>query len=554
MTAFAEVSTPKCALPQFRDQCLAIVSSTGRLPDLLTDMVQRFPGGFLLIALTMFAVATPAAAAPGSQARLRHPAADAYNVRVGTQTFGVKYHFTTNTPLIETASAIRELDSDILKFYLGPGLARQYGIRIPKHITNLTSLAKLEPSCREVLDMPFQHIFAWTYPFSPSGEVVWQDGYSRQERRREYEEIFSLSRYLLTNYNNSGKRFYLGHWEGDWYLLPNYNTTVNPSPTRMQGMIDWLNSRQAAVDDALLSTPHTNVFVYHYTEVNRVRDAMANSPSNNQRLVNAVLPSITNLDYVSWSSYDGMDLPEPDLHATLSFIERNLSTNKASTIPGKRVFIGEYGWGGTLSSADQEAPTRNYIQQLLKWGTPFILFWEMYNNEPHKQYWLVDTNNVKVPCWHLHQRFINAARFKVAQFHETMGRVPSSDEFASMAIRLLERPLPAPVRVSVRNENASGISKTSASLHGSVQQGIYGDELAMVQLYYGTDDGGTASAQWASSVACGVNTNFNGGSFTARLNNLVAGTRYHFRFAASTSDGLFWAPSTDSFVTLAESD
>lgn len=517
-------------------------------------MVQRFTGGALLIVLTLLAVATPAAPAPGSRAQLRHPAADAYNVRVGTQTFGVKYSFTTNTPLVETARAIHDLGSDILKFYLGPGLAGQYGIRIPKHITNLTSLAQLEPSCREVLDMPFQHIFAWTYPLSPSGEVVWQDGYSPQERRLEYEEIFSVSRYLLTNYNNSGKRFYLGHWEGDWYLLPNYDATVNPSPTRIQGMIDWLNTRQAAVDDAMMSTPHTNVFVYHYTEMNRVRDAMANSPGNNQRLVNSVLPSITNLDYVSWSSYDGMDLPEPDLHATLSFIERNLPPNKASTIQGKRVFIGEYGWGGALSSADQEAPTRKYLQRLLKWGTPFILFWEMYSNEPHKQYWLVDTNNVKVPCWHLHQRFINSARLKVAQFHETMGRVPSSEEFASMAIPLLEGPLSAPVRVGVRNGIPSGISNTSASLHGSVQQGIYGDELATVTLYYGTDDGGTAPRQWARSVVCGLNTNFNAGSFTARLNNLSAGTRYYFRFAASTSEASFWAPSTDSFVTVAETD
>ncbi len=103
--------------------------------------------------------------------------------------------------------------------------------------------------------------------------------------------------------------------------------TKQRHPTAIQGMRDWLNTRQQAVDDARRETPHTNVNVYAYAEVNRVRDAMLNGPDNNQRLVNQVLPAVTNLDFVSWSAYDGQDLDPEELHRTLDYIESHLATN-----------------------------------------------------------------------------------------------------------------------------------------------------------------------------------------------------------------------------------
>ena len=62
----------------------------------------------------MFCLAWAAVAAP-----LSDPAVDAYNVRVGTQTFAGLYQFTTNTLLLETGEAIRDLGSDTIKLYLG---------------------------------------------------------------------------------------------------------------------------------------------------------------------------------------------------------------------------------------------------------------------------------------------------------------------------------------------------------------------------------------------------------------------------------------------------
>ena len=44
---------------------------------------------------------------------------DAYNVRLGSQTFGPRYQFSAGTKLVETADALRDMGSDLVKFYAG---------------------------------------------------------------------------------------------------------------------------------------------------------------------------------------------------------------------------------------------------------------------------------------------------------------------------------------------------------------------------------------------------------------------------------------------------
>ncbi len=288
---------------------------------------------------------------------------------------------------------------------MGSAFPRQYHLVLPANITNLLTLARDEPSCRRTLDLPFRHIIAWAYPLA-NADAAWANGYSPSERATDYRELYDLTRYLLTNYNNSGKTFYLGHWEGDGYLVP---WTTNASAVTIQGMIDWLNNRQQAIDDAKAATLYSNVAVYGYAEANRVRDAMLNGPTNNQRVIDSVIPYVTNLDYLSYSSYDAMNLSTADLYATLDYMESKLPGNKAGQVPGERIWIGEYGWGN-YSTAAQEPLTRSYLQRLLNYrqgALPFLLFWEIYNNETNQNFCLVDSNGVKVASYYLHQRFIN---------------------------------------------------------------------------------------------------------------------------------------------------
>ena len=489
----------------------------------------------------------PASASPA----LSDPQVDKYNTRVSTQTFSGLYQFTTNNLLIETAQAILAMGSDNIKMFLGSNYPGKYNTNLAPSINSLMTLARNEPNCRAVFDMPFRRIIAWAYPFS-NPDAPFQDGnYTATEAANDYREMYDLTRYVLTNYNNSGKTFYFGHWEGDGYLKVN-NWTTNPAPGVTPAMVSWLNQRQKAIDDAKAATVYSNVNVYGYAEVNRVRDAMLNGANNNQRAINYVIPYVTNLDYVSYSSYDAMNLSTADLYTTLDYIEAHIPTNKASAIPGERLWIGEYGWGSN-SSDSQEPLTRSYIQRLLNYGNqafPFILFWEIYDNEVGKNFWLIDTNNVKVPCWYLHNRFINNARLFTARFKENHGRLPTDSEFVSLVSPALDNPLPAPINLAVANLGSTVFSDGSASVAGSLAQGVYGDERATVRVYYGRQDGGVVRSAWESSQTLGVNTNFNPVSFTTILTNLAPNTNYFFRFYATNASGESWAPATAQFSNL----
>ncbi len=487
---------------------------------------------------------------PAVATTLSDPAVDSYNVRIGTQTFAGLYQFTTNTLLVETAQAINALGSDIIKMYLGTDFPRQYHLTLTPNITNLITLARDQPSCRRTLDMPFRRLIAWAYPFG-NPDAPFHNGYNPTEGAADYREMYDLTRYLLTNYNKSGKIFYLGHWEGDGYFIP---WTTNPSPTAIQGMIDWQNNRQKAVDDAKRATTYSNVNVYYYAEANRVRDAMLNGSTNNQRMINQVVPYLTNLDFLSYSSYDAMNLGTTDLYATLDYMESMLPTNKAGSIKGERLWIGEYGWGGSLLPDQQEPVTRAYLQRLLNYGRqalPHILFWEIYNNEPNKAFCLIDSNNVKSATYYLHARFINGARLAIARFKERSGRLPTDSEFVSLVSPTLNQPLPAQVNLSVSNLGATLLSGTSARLSGTIAQGVYGADCATVWVFYGPQDGGISRGAWAQRAQVGLNTNFNPAMFVATVTNMTPNSNYFYRFYATNAGGEAWAPASATLTTQA---
>ena len=485
---------------------------------------------------------------------LSDPQVDAYNLRVGTETFAPLYEFTGNSALVETAQAITNLGSDSIKFYLGYDAPNQEGVNLPSNVTNLLTLVRDDPDYHQVLDMPFRHFVMWAYPFENSDEW-WGGGYNASQGAKDYMEMYDLTRYLLTNYNNSGKTFYLGHWEGDGYLSVN-NWSTNPSMTTIRGMICWLNNRQQAVDDAKSATACTNVFVYNYAECNRVRDAMLNSSNNNERVINCVVPYVTNLDWLSYSSYDSQNLSASDLYTTLNYMESMLPTNKAASVPGPRMWIGEYGWGYE-SVAAQEPVDRAYIQRLLGWNwngqcLPYLLFWEMYSNyNPNgaTNFCLIDYTDSKVPSWYLQHYFFNDARLLTAQFKERNGRLPTDTEFSSLTMPLLNQPLTAPVELALTDGGATLLSSNSAAVSGTLTQGIYGDNEASLWVYYGPQDGGTVNGNWASSRYVGVNTNFNPATLTVTLSNLTLQTNYFYRFYASNFATNVWAQASSQFST-----
>lgn len=64
------------------------------------------------------------------------------------------------------------------------------------------------------------------------------------------------------------------------------------------------------------------------------------------------------------------------LHQALDYIESKLP--EKTSIEGKRVFIGEYGFAQSRveSAEQQEAFSRVVARAGIEWGCPFVLYWE----------------------------------------------------------------------------------------------------------------------------------------------------------------------------------
>src|ERR1700677_4590070 len=82
---------------------------------------------------------------------------DHFNYVLGTQTFDPTYHFTQETPLVETAEAIQALGATVIKFGLTPKKQSAFH--------SLLELARDEPSHRHVLDMPFANFVIWMHTY-----------------------------------------------------------------------------------------------------------------------------------------------------------------------------------------------------------------------------------------------------------------------------------------------------------------------------------------------------------------------------------------------------
>ncbi|MCL4202414.1 MAG: hypothetical protein KJ000_07955 [Pirellulaceae bacterium] len=364
-----------------------------------------------------------------------------FNYVLGTQTFAPAYQFTDKPRLVETAEAILDLGATVIKFELSPRYAQGRG-NVPQplpSVRSLTDLARDEPSHRQVLEMPFAHFVLWAHTFY-GGEGKWRQGFSPESRVAEYREVYDLTAYLLRTYSGSDKTFYLGHWEGDGWLrgsvAPENDAEVTPAA--VQGMADWLNARQRAVDDAKRDTPHQRVQVWHYTEVNHVKLAMQGRPA----LVNQVLPKTT-VDLVSYSAYDTGKNPEL-LKAALGFIEANLPPKSA--IAGRRVFIGEYGFPAVYHTpAETDRLSRQVIRAGLEWGCPLVLYWELYNNEvdadgKQRGFWMIDDRGIKQPIFKTHRHLYEDARRFVEKEIARAGRPPGDAAYRIAAFEFLANP------------------------------------------------------------------------------------------------------------------
>lgn len=330
-----------------------------------------------------------------------------------------RYHLTDKDFLNEGADQILALGSRVIKVWFygkrheHPDSVYPYNSNWPK-ANSLVDGART-PYFRKLFDKPFTtYILVVTSLERP--DAYWRNGVTQEQKQDEQRQFYDLTKYLLNTYKGTGKTFILQHWEGDWMIRGSFDQNVEPTPVAVQGMIDWLNARQAGLEQGKAEVRGDGVRVYHAAEVNRVVDSMKAGKLN---VVNAVLP-LTKLDLVSYSAWDSAleHYQQPDvLREALDFIAANMPDS--ADFGNKNVYIGEFGMPENLYSVEQiQKAIPNAVKTALDWGCPYIVYWQLYCNElkdgkyhpPVKSndavrgFWLIKPDapdkNIRGSIWH----------------------------------------------------------------------------------------------------------------------------------------------------------
>ena len=365
-----------------------------------------------------------------------------YNFVLGTQGIGGYYKFTDESALREQAKHIRAMGSNILKISLGKKSQKVYGLPIKK-VKSTKELFLSNKDYKIVFDMDFKFIFTWVHSLT---QIQWKKGINKKEEQILYNEMYEFVSYLLKEYNNSGKTFMIGNWEGDWLLHPEYNRKITPPKKDVKNMTKWFQIRQKAIDDAKKKTKHKNVQIYHYIELNLALKGM----NGDVCIAEDILPKV-DVDLVSYSSYEAIkkrnfEEKTKTLTAIFNYLEKQLKPKK--DIPfTRRVFIGEYGYQANInkpqSFVKQHNQTKEIMQIALALNLPFALHWEMYNNEYHKktgqskEMSLINEQGMKTSLYFLHQAYYKKMNAFLKEYNIKNNSYPDSEAFKKEALNIL---------------------------------------------------------------------------------------------------------------------
>ena len=328
------------------------------------------------------------------------------------------YTVSADTPYLEEgARQVLALGSKVIKLYLyNPPIRNASPSAYPFHSDwpaskTLVDLAQTD-YFRKVFGMPFD-TFVLTVFAGGRPEHYWRDGVTADEAADETRQFHELTKYLLTAYAKTGKTFVLSHWEGDWALRGSFDGNKNPGQQEIQGMIDWLSARQAGVNRGRDEVTSTTARVFHAAEVNRVQDCMSKRLNG---VTNKVLPHVA-VDLVSYSAYDTQDNPA-QLRKALDYIA--MHSIDRPPFGSHNVYLGEIGYPENKRTREEVVRGLNAAMDVgLDWGCPYILYWQVYCNEPERTpvkqnqdvrgFWLVRPDGSKSWAWDvLRTRLANA--------------------------------------------------------------------------------------------------------------------------------------------------
>ena len=345
--------------------------------------------------------------------------------RVGVTHVAGLYHLTDKDFLSEGADEILALGSRVIKVWFFSGKRSDrlvnsypYNSQWPK-VNSLVEGAE-SPYFAELFSKPFT-----TYIMKVSAlgreEGYWRKGISDEQKRDEQRQFYELAKHLLTQYKGTGKTFVLQHWEGDWMVRGCFDGKAEPAPQALSNMVEWLNARQAGVNQAREELGQPGVRVYHAAEVNRVVQTMESGFPN---MVNKVLPH-TKLDLISYSAWDSATSHHSDpnvLGNALDFIAAHAPDSP--DFGNCNVYLGEFGMPESRFSLEQiQTAIPNAVETGLDWGCPYVVYWQLYCNEmkdPNatppvtsndavKGFWLIRPDGSKSWVWDYFQGLFAAS-------------------------------------------------------------------------------------------------------------------------------------------------
>lgn len=335
-------------------------------------------------------------------------AVDAREV-IGAAHVAGRYNFTDEDYLNEGADVLLELGTRVIKIFFLPHLVNvhypfnsDWGDPLP---ANLVELAQ-RPYVQELFKKPFS-----TYILVISavgGGAPYFEGLTPEEAAAEREQMYALTKYLLTTYAKTGKTFILQNWEGDHLLRQNLPDGVDPDPKRVTAMIQWFNARQDGVRDARQELgDNLGVEVLHAIEVNHLGRAMKGEVT----LTNDVVP-FTRSDLYSYSTWD-IRFDPPTLVKALDYLESKAPDNKR--FGSRNLYLGEFGVAKNHGVPERDRPERirDLMEAALGWGVRYAVYWEVFCNEELRHYsgrprnkdlrgfWLIRPDGQRAEMWDL---------------------------------------------------------------------------------------------------------------------------------------------------------
>jgi hypothetical protein len=309
------------------------------------------------------------------------PAKDVRDI-VGVTHVAGRYHLTDQDFLNEGADQILALGARVIKVWFYAGISGRvpesypYNSQWPK-VESLVAGAQT-PYFKDLFSKPFT-TYIMVVASLGRDEAYWRKGITEAQKKDEQRQFYELAKYLLTQYQDTGKTFVLQHWEGDWLVRGNYKGDEEPAPAALANMVEWLSARQAGVNQARHEARWKGVHVYHAAEVNRVVQSMRTGFPN---IVNKVLPYAP-VDLVSYSAWDSATEHYRDpnvLREALDFIAARAPDS--ADFGNRNVYLGEFGMPENVYSLDKvQQAIPNAVRTSLDWGCPYIVYWQLYCNE-----------------------------------------------------------------------------------------------------------------------------------------------------------------------------